>query len=512
VTATGEREGRGPGPRKRTAPGRVRGPVAFAVGVTFLLCTTPGAGAQPAPDGLAAGLARLWGDQPPPVPQDLAHLLWRMALDPQVEAGVLSRATDGLRPLTRDLLATLDWTEPLAQRALPDLFIVHTGGPPPGERPPTWADVRWVGLRLLRAIANPHATGRDERLQRDLDEALGQITRRTPSEVGGLVVLWDDWWADRGSDPAFYLDAAQVPNVDGWLASLAAPAGATGARTVLEMTQRMVDDPLRRHLLLDRLDAAHYAFLTAESIEIVKMFKEDFDARGVPFRHWDPELGRHVGYRAWDLRGAALDILEHTTGRMGSGVDEDQRILDWLYWWQRARFEARYYRDPRSGPTLEPWLGNLTRPVADGGRPIAPFLRDLYVAVGFQDLLLEQLRPEHRALVAELVEWLRKDSKQATDAGFEIAYRRFPLRPTPGEEGLLTAISWERVQALIRRLLTILTGVSAPAEGELPPEELNAFWWDWWRLHGRESQWYRGGVVTGAPEPPPFMPERAREE
>lgn len=460
---------------------------------------------------LEEGLARLWGPRVAPVPPDLAHLIWEMAVDPAVEEEGLARADASLRPLTRRLLTTLTWTEPEAVQVLPDLYVVQMGGPPPGERPPTWADVRWVGLRLLRRIAGPPTTGRDHRLQRDLDQAVAAMTRRTPSEVGGLVVLWQEWWADRGADASFYLDPDLVPTVDAWLKELDAVPGLAGETTsLLEMVRRLVDDPLRRTLLLERLDPAEHAHLVAEAIEILRLYRQDLEERGIPSREWDPERGRQVGYHPSDLREVALEILDRVTPRMAEGVDEDSLILDWLDWWQRARFQARYHRDPLRSPTLEPWLAGLDRSEDEGGRTVASFLRELFLAAPFRDLVLEQMGPAQRGLVAELIEWLGKDQSAAVASGFQIAYRRLPLRPQPDDEGLMMAIPWYQVHDLIRELLYVLTGELGLGDREGPAAWLDASWQDWWRMHRDDPQWYRGDARPEGHGPRRFVPERAR--
>jgi hypothetical protein len=451
-------------------------------------------------------LASLWGEQEGPAPESVARLLWAMSLDPDVAASVLAQAGSEQRALTHELLSTLSWTEPEALEILPELHVVRTTSPPPGERPPTWADVRWVGLPLLRAIA-PHDTGRDARRDLDLDRALEDMPHHRPSEVAGLVVLWEQWWADRGDDPTLYLDPARVPDVDAWWSQFTAEGDS--AASVLAMAPRLYDDPLRRRLFLQRLSPDVHAYVAAEAIEVIKLYEPEFIALGVPDRRWNPDRGRMEGYRAEDLREMAMRILDHVTSHLASGADEDALITDWLLWWRTARAQARYYRDPTSAPTFDIWLGGLNAPVAEGGKPMATFLRDAYVAEGLRSLLLERLGPEQDQIVAELIEWLHKDQQAAQVDGFEFVHRRFPIRPRYQETGELMGIPWPAVKQLIRDMLETITNVEDLPEGGLSEDRLDAFWFDWWRFHASEPRWYRGAPPEDV-QPPPFEIERAR--
>ncbi len=454
---------------------------------------------------LREGVALLWGDAPAP-PPSLGHLLEAMAQDELVRERVLANASPTARSLTHQLLTVLAWTEPEALHALPDLHVVRTNGPPPGERPPTWSDVRWLGVDLLERISLDSTVARDVRMRRQLSDAREQLERPTPSRIAGFVVMWQQWWDDRGDAPAFYLAAESVPNIDEWYASFVD----SDEWNVLEMLSRAFDDGLRGRLLFDRLSPAEHAFLTAEAMEVLKYYDVDLTTRGVPTREWNAEQGRLVGYRAGDLRALAMDLLSRVTTHLNSGTEEHQQIIGWLSWWKRARFQARYHRDPRAAPSLASWVGGLDRPESEGGQSSARFIRELYVATGFRDLLMEQLGPSQRGIVGELMQWLRRDRQQAIDAGFEIAYRRESLRPLPDEKGELVAIPWPRAQSVIRQVLTQVTGDRGLEGSGANDDLLNSYWFDWWRIHQSDPEWHRGEVPpSDTVAPPRFKPERA---
>jgi hypothetical protein len=270
----------------------------------------------------------------------------------------------------------------------------------------------------------------------------------------------------------------------------------------------MADDPLRRSAVVGALSPERDQHLVAEAMQIVPLYQQDFETAGIPARGWNPQTGRPDGYRAEELRAVALEVLDKTVGRVASGVTEDEVILDWLRWWDRARFEARFYRSPREAPSLGPILGGVERAPAQGGRPFAAFLRDVLLAGAYRDLLLDRWAERGgRANVAELIEWLHRDRDAAVAAGFDPVWRAYPLRPLPGDAGQLGSIPWDTAQQTLREMLRRATGeVGLPDEG-VEPAVRDAFWAQWWDVHRAEPQWYRAGA---APPSSRFTPERAR--
>lgn len=438
------------------------------------------------------------GLDPPATPLDL---YWILALDPDRADRIVGRADASMRCHTADLLHALTRTEPEARAALPGIHRVRDLGPGPGERPPTWADVRLQGLRLLRAIAADPAQARDLRLLRELDRDTDR--RVTPSRIGGWLGLWEEWWVDRGHDPAYYADPDRVPDVTAWeQAWTRTPA--QGGQSVRDLLLPLVDDPLRRRMLLDRLEPARHEGLVAECMHWLQQYQDGFEAAGFPAPGWDPDAERTTGVRAQALRGVCLEVLERATGRVASGADEHTLIVDWLGWWRRARFEARYYRDPDEAPSLAPWLAPLAPSAND---PLTDVLRQWYLAAGFRDLLLDQLGSAHAPRVADLMAWLLLDADQAQDAGFQAGYTLRPIRPRPDGAGRFVAIPWDEVRSLVASMLERIVG----AEGPLPFAGADASpdrWGEWWVSAGQQPRWYRPGE---APVPAPtFTPERAR--
>ena len=481
--------------------------------------------AQPG-DVLADHLSALWGDAAD-APRQLELLLWRMAQDPGRANQVVTRADTTHRALTDTLLSVLRWGEPRARRVLPDLYVIHDFGPPPGQRPPTWADLRRQGLRLLPRIAlDPRREG-DALLQRQLDP-LPPGERRSPSVIGGQVQLWETWWATRGLDPRFYLNPTRIPDPAPWLALLRgetpsptrdrrAPRGgdqgraARALQTPLGLLVRpLADDALHRAAVVAALGQERDQFLVAEAMALLPLYQEEFVAAGVPARGWDPQLGEPIGYRGDELRAVALDILDRTAGHFASGATQDEVVLDWLRWWSRARFEARFYRDPRQAPEVSSLLGGLGRVSAEGGGPLAPFLREAFLAAGYRDLLLARwVADGGRANVAELIEWLQRDRSSAVATGFDLFWRLTALRPLPGDAGQPSQIPWEGVQAMVRDMLRQATGDEAPPDNGTAPAEIDAAWAQWWDAHRAQPRWYRHGAQ---PQPGRFTPERGRSD
>lgn len=428
-------------------------------------------------------------------PTGLPELLLTMAEDPAVARRVLEGADRQSMAITDSLLSFLALPEPGARRRLPELHVVRDFGPPPGERPPTWADVREQGVRLLERVALDPTVGRDQRLRRELDRLRREAPDPKPSDVAGLVKLFEQWWIDRGDDPALTHDPSRIPDVAPWVERIESETGEQ-AWSRLEILRFLDSDGLRRRLFLDALSPAHHAHLAAEMVEVQKLHGVDLRELGVPPRRWIPEEGRFHGHRASDLREHARAVLRRVTARIDSGADELALRNDWLHWWQRARFEARWWRDPRSSPTLDRWFTGLDRPEEEGGVAVGGWLRELYITAGARELVLEQLEEEHEALVSEIVAFLPLDREEAQARGFQLAYRREPLVPRSGFGGNWVAIPWDEARMLIVEVLETITGGSAPDLGvaELGGDELTTdlrFWQDWWRKEQSDPRWYR---------------------
>ena len=468
-------------------------------------------GEEPAYRDLRSVFAALWEKEDSLPPEDLLHALYAMAVDATLSGRVLGRADRRCRRLTHRLVTLLDLSDQQARDHIAGLYEVHDLGPPPGQRPPTWSDLRRQGVLLLQAIAPAADQGRDRRL---LQEIARDELSRTPgypraSVVAARVGLWKKWWLDRGLDKHFWFDPSLRPDSTPWLKALHA-SSAQGGQPLDALLLEMTDRPLALRALLAQLNPGRDGALVSECVRIAMLYQVDFDERGFPHRSWDAKAGRMTGHSASEYRAVALVIFHRVCPFLPSGADEGEVIKSIAYWWKGARFQARYYRDPLKAPTLEPWLGGLDRPEEEGGVPIARFLRECYVADGFRELLLDQLDTGHEVLVAELVPWLGYDQQQASAKGFVMGYRRMPLRPMPGERGRMVGIPWPRVQELIREMLHRITGDAGLPEQGVDETTRNQFWLDWWRAHASQARWYRSGVPAAAP--PRFEMKRASDQ
>lgn len=467
---------------------------------------SPAAGADELLDG---AIATLWGQGLGEKPATPILLLWEMALDESRAAEILDRADPGSRALTDTLLSTLSLSEPLARRQIPQLHVVRDQDPAGIDRAPTWRDLRRVGLELLERIAPYPDHARDRRLQSELIAARARIRRWTPSEVGGLVVLWENWWIDRGDHAEFYLVPAHLPNVDGWLAAYADPRSQNLEQTLWQLAGSLHDDALRARLFVERIDPQRHAFLAAECMEILGSYPADFERRGLPESTWDPGSGRLVGYRASALREIALELLQACTGFFPSGVSEHERVRSCFRWWRRAQLEARYYRDPRSAPDLEEFLAGWDRPEAEGGNSMARVLRRLFMQPETRSVVFDRLGPPQAAMTAELIEWLSLDFKQASERGFAFTYHLEPIRPVPSQTGPRATIPLSEIRGIARAMLVRVSQYELPFEG-LPAEEQDALWRRWWEGVRRDPRWHRGEVPEYQDAPSLFRPERGR--
>ena len=454
-----------------------------------------------------AVLAFLWEGEDGETPGDLMHALYAMAADSSLSRRVLERADGRCRRLTHDLITLLDLSDAQARQRMEGLYEVHDFGRAPGDRPPTWSDLRLQGVLLLQAIAPADDRARDLRLLREI--AHDELSRSGPhpraSVVAERVMNWQRWWVDRGMDERFWFDPSARPDPSPWLRRLREPLDAGGTE-LLDLLVPMLQRPLAFRALLDALDPGRDEQLVSECVRVVMMYQVDFEEYGLPRRHWDARQGRMIGFTAPQLREGALNVFERVCAFLPSGADQNEVIRSIAWWWKGARFQLRYYRDTSVAPSLEPWLGGLDRPVEEGGTPIPRLLREWYVAEGFRPLLLDQLDWDHEVLVAELIEWLGYDAEQARRRGFIPAYRRMPLRPLPGERGRMVSIPWPRVQAMIREMLRHITRDAGLPEEGVDENLRNGFWLDWWRAHAHQPKWYRDGKVR--PLAPRFPMER----
>ncbi len=441
----------------------------------------------------------------------LPGLLYDMAADSSVSRAVLAQADRRHCRLTHQLITLLNESDAQARKRIRGLYEVHDHGPRPSERPPAWSDLRRQGVEVLAKIALSPEVGRDARMRREIahDELSQSPGFARAAVVAARVLLWDEWWADRGLQEEFWFHPQERPDPTDWLHALRSPPG-EDVHPVGELLERLADDPLAFHALLAALDPGRDGLLVRECVNLLMLYQSDFEERGLPHRHWDADQGKMVGHRAEELRAIPLAILGRVCSFTPSGATEDEVIKSYAYFWRSARFQARYWRDPLAAPSLAPWLGGLDRPVDEGGQPLAQFLKQLYVAEGFRDLLLDQIGPGQSKLVAELIEWLAIDRKEAIARGFAPGYRRLPLRPLPGDKGAFVAIPWEPMQALIREVLRHITGQAGLGEEDATSVAKNAYWTDWWQLHSSQSRWYRSAPPKE--KPPTFQMESGRRK
>ncbi len=453
------------------------------------------ASAAPAPArSFQAALESLWQragvETLIPAGTGLPEALFRLAADEAARERVLAVADTTSRVVTDSLLAFVTLPEPEAHRQLPELYVIRDFGLPPEERPPAWARVREVGVELLSRIAFDLSKARDLRALREWEALRPEGRSARPSEVGAQVDVFRRWWIDRGDDPRLTHDPRRIPDPGEWLAKVAeVPVDTTWSG--LRLLARLDGSGLRLRLFLEALNEGDHAYLAAECVQVQRIDGVSFAQSGIEGRHWSPELGKNLGHRIEDLRGIARQILDRVTGHIASGADERALRNDWVSWWQRARFQARYWRDPRASPTLDPWMEGLDRSVAEGGVAIASWVRKLYVTLGSRDFLVEQLGPEHAPIVAELMELLEMDREEALAAGFNFSYRRRLLLPRRDFRGDWVVIPWPQVQAFIRQILGQITGISPPTSVELSDFAAMRFWSDWWAAERFEARWYR---------------------
>ena len=424
----------------------------------------------------------------------LPRLLFDMAVSDSLSSRVLAAADGDFRALTDSLVSLLSKTEPEARAVLPGLYRVQDLGPGPGERPPAWPEVQWQGLLLARRIAPDPSVGRDHRLLRELDEAMGRIDRPRAAAVNGVVLLWVDWFAERGEDPALTHDPARIPDLTPWLRRLSLPVSDPAAWRAPRLLADLDSRPWLRVRLEKRLDPGHHAFLAAELMESLMSGPEEFASAGIEPAHYDPSTARIAGHEVLELWRLALELLDHVTDHVASGLDLDTRTVDRVQWWRAAQYEARHWRDPHDAPDFARWL-DAPGPEA-GGWSTAVWIREIYVAEAIRDRIVEQLDERQAWRVPALIDLLAGDREHASALGFRFGFYRPEFRRTPTGPGVLTAIPWPWAKRWIRYALARITGDPGPSF-EVDESAADAYWLDWW-AHHRDDPRYGG---EGSPLP-----------
>lgn len=439
-------------------------------------------------------------------------VLWDLASDD----GFAQEWLDGVGPgqvvLADTLLSVLRMTEPQLRPMLPDMHVVSDFAPPPGERRPDWAHVRWAGVKWFREIAAQAGEGRDRRLVVELDDAMAQVGRPQRAEMGGLVDLLVLWWADRGLDPA--LTHHRPPRDPAARALERAAAG--GELPGLRLLQEMDLDPVVRERVLGRLTRDESAWLARDLMLVVEIDADSLHALGVPERQWDASEGVMQGHSSLTLRRLALDALDQCAPAVVAPPQDLPRRIARLAWWDDARFEARYWPDPRQAPDFGTFLNGLDRAEADGGRDLMRWVRIVYLQSPLtQQRILEQFGEAQAGATAELLGLARLTRPEAAEAGFDLVYTRRPIAQSEGARRVTVAIDWTRVQALVRDMLAAITGVEPPPVLASAPESLGAWWADWWAAERADERWYRGElpehlVLPESSPRPDFTPRRGR--
>lgn len=439
-------------------------------------------------------------------------VLWELASDEAFAQAWLGSVDERQLVLTDTLLSVLRMTEPQLRPLLPDMHVVSDFPSGEGERSPDWAAVRWAGVRWFRELVGLTGEGRDRRLASELDEAMAGVGRPQRAEMGGLVEMLVLWWADRGLDPA--LTHRQPPR-DPAAAALDR-ARSTSGLPGLALLQEMDADPVVRERVLQRLDLADSAWLARDFMLVVEVEADSLRTLGVPERRWDADTGIMRGHSTTALRRLALDALDQCAPAVVAPEQDLARRIARLAWWDDARFEARYWPDPRQAPDFGAFLLGLGRPVSEGGRDPMRWTRLIYLqSPRTRERILEQLGPAQEGAVAELLGLAALERADAAEAGFNLVYTRRPLAQAEGTRRVTVAIDWRQVQELIREMLVAITGVEPPPVLAAAPESLAAWWANWWAAEREDPRWSRGPVpeVLQLPDSGPRLdldPQRGR--
>jgi hypothetical protein len=469
--------------------------------------------------GARTGVGVLLGQISPAAPggeAGVAGILWGVAADESIATAFLDSVDSRQILLADTLLAVLRMAEPELRGLLPRLYVISDFGPPPGERDPAWADIRWAGIRWFRKILDFGPEGRDRRVREDLDAAMARVDIPQRAEMGGLVEILVEWWADRGLDPA--LTHHLEPRDPAARALEAASALPTDAEPYpgLNLLMAMDADPVIRERVLGRLSLDDTAWLVRDLVLVVEADADSLSSLGVPARRWDPAAGVGTGHDTIVLRRLALQALDQTAPFVSSGADDLTRRLARLKWWDAAKFEARYWSDPREAPDFAIFLLGLRKPVPEGGRELTRWVRLIHLQPRvLQEHILEQLGPEQEPVVAELMGLAALSRADAAQAGFRMVYTRRPITRSEGPRAVSVAINWETVQILMREMLSAITGVQSPAVLRSAPESLSAWWADWWATERDDPRWYRGELPALLELPPSepgldLSPQRGR--
>jgi hypothetical protein len=424
-------------------------------------------------------------------PGGVAAVLWDLASEDTFADEWLANVDRRQLVLADTLLSVLRMTEPQLRPMLPDMHVVSDFAPPPGERRPDWAHVRWAGIRWFRELAAQAGEGRDRRLVVELDEAMKQVGRPQRGEVGGLVDVLVLWWADRGLDPA--LTHHRPPRDPAARALERATAGVDSPG--LQLLQDMDSDLVVRERGLERLSQDEMAWLARDFMLVVEIDADSLRALGVPDRRWDASAGVMRGHAPLSMRRLALDALDQCAPAVIAPPQDLPRRIARLAWWDDARFEARYWPDPTQAPDFGPFLNGLGRSELEGGRELMTWVRLIHLQPPLtKQRVLEQLGEAQQGAVAELLGLARLSRIEAGEAGFQLVYTRRPLAQSEGARRVSVAIDWTRVQRLIREMLAAITGLEPPPVLASAPESLGAWWADWWADAREDRRWYRGDL------------------
>jgi len=468
-------------------------------------------------DSATADVGALLNEIAPPAGESgVAGILWGIAAEESFATSFLESVDSRQIVLADTLLAVLRMSEPQMRELLPRLHVISDFGPPPGERDPAWADVRWAGVRWYRRILDLVEEGRDQRARQDLDEAMFTVDRPQPAEMGGLVRILVEWWADRGLDPALtHHRPPRDPAVRVLEAAAALPT-ADEPHPGLSLLMAMDSDPVVRERVLGRLSPEDTAWLVRDLILAIEVDSDSLAALGVPPRRWDAEAGISTGHNTLLLRRLAMQALDQTAPVVVAGPDDLTRSLARLTWWDEARFEARYWSDPRQAPDFAIFLLGLRIPESEGGRDLMRWVRLIHLQPrGLEQRILEQFGAAQEPVVAELMGLAALSRVDAAQAGFRMVYTRRPITRSEGTRAVSVAIDWESVRQLIREMLSSITGLQSPAVLAAAPESLTAWWADWWESVRDDLRWYRGELpaILELPRTGPGLdlsPERAR--
>ncbi len=423
----------------------------------------------------------------------VAGILWGIATDDLFATEFLESVDSRQVVLADTLLAVLRMSEPMVRELLPRLYVISDFGPPPGERDPAWADVRWAGVRWFREILELGEEGRDRRARQDLDEVMATVGMPQRAEMGGLVRILVEWWADRGLDPALTHHRPPRDPAVRVLETAAALPTADEPYPGLTLLMAMDSDPVVRERVLGRLSPEETAWLVHDLILAAELAPDSLSALGVPPRRWDADAEVSTGHNTLVLRRLALQALDQTAPAVVAGPDDLTRRIARLTWWDEARFEARYWSDPRQAPDFGIFLLGLQQPESGGGRELMRWVRLIHLQPrGLEQRILEQFGAAQEPMVAELMGLAALSRAEAAQAGFRMVYTRRPIIRSEGERSVSVAIDWERVRELIREMLSFITEEQSPAVLAAAPESLTAWWADWWESERDDPRWYRG--------------------